>query len=110
LISPADLRDRVHHLSGEFRRSAADLATARRRLEPRFDQDAAADTRRQYGDMVVARAAIDELLQAAADLEHRLRDDDFTGYDLATFLAEYFSGEETEVRTAAIRLAELNRA
>ncbi|GLY91512.1 hypothetical protein [Actinoallomurus iriomotensis] len=44
---------------------------------------------------------------ARAELE--LQDDDFTGYDLAAFLSEYFPGEETAVQAAA-RLIEPNRA
>jgi hypothetical protein len=111
-----------------------------------------------------ARAAADELLRTAADLEHQLgaapetvrelrletvdlrllfaaespdtatllvagtaddwaewyeeavplawaelQKDDFVAYDKATFLAEYFPGEETEIEDAAARLIELNR-
>jgi hypothetical protein len=37
-------------------------------------------------------------------------DDDFTRYDLAAFLSEYFPGEEPEVQAGAHRLIELNRA
>ncbi|GAA1301440.1 hypothetical protein Psi02_28710 [Planotetraspora silvatica] len=51
----------------------------------------------------------DEALSLAqAELERE--GDDFTDYDLATFLSEYFPGEETEVRAGAFRLIELNRA
>jgi hypothetical protein len=42
--------------------------------------------------------------------ELQLQDDDFTGYDLAAFLAEYFPGEEAEVQAGATRLIERNRA
>ncbi|GII55519.1 hypothetical protein Pth03_39080 [Planotetraspora thailandica] len=45
-----------------------------------------------------------------AQAERELAGDDFTDYDLATFLSEYFPGEETEVRAGAFRLIELNRA
>ncbi|WP_433178288.1 PspA/IM30 family protein [Actinoallomurus sp. CA-150999] len=45
-----------------------------------------------------------------ARAELQLQDDDFTGYDLAAFLSEYFPGEEAEVQAGATRLIELNRA
>jgi phage shock protein A len=41
--------------------------------------------------------------------ELQLQDDDFTSYDLAAFLSEYFPGEEAEVQAGAARLIELNR-
>ncbi|MGI5232777.1 hypothetical protein [Actinoallomurus sp. CA-142502] len=212
------------------RRSLADLATARKRLELRIGQEVTADARRRYEDLVAeevratlfsqrvqarvdafrarkevvkagytaalanrtldeafaafdesyvsgraadevapAHAAADEMLRAAAELERQLgadtqpeiselrleasdlrllfavtpsdtavllvvgighddwgqwyaealqlaqaelelQDDDFTGYDLAAFLSEYFPGEEAAVRAGAARLIEPNRA
>ncbi|GAA4627999.1 hypothetical protein GCM10023196_042540 [Actinoallomurus vinaceus] len=217
------------------RRSAADLATARKRLELQIgggdlDQEALADTRQRYeelvakeeqatfsaqrlqarvdafrarkeaikagytaalakqeiheafaalgekhmlgmtaDDMAPARAAVDELLRVAADLEQQLDvdaapemlselrletadlrllfaaespdtavllvvgigrdeweewygealplaraelqldDNEFTSYDMAAFLAEYFPGEEAAIQAGADRLIELNR-
>jgi hypothetical protein len=38
-----------------------------------------------------------------------LHEDDLTTYDKATFLAEYFPGQETEIQAAATRLIEANR-
>jgi hypothetical protein len=51
----------------------------------------------------------DEALPLARD-ELQLPDEDFTSYDLAEFLSEYFAGEQTEVQAGATRLIELNRA
>jgi phage shock protein A len=51
----------------------------------------------------------DEALPLArAELQRE--DDDFTAYDRAAFLSEYFPGEEAEVQAGATRLIELNRA